>query len=133
MRRSSITVGVLLGALVATNAFWAYRVIDAGVSATYRDVSLNDAQIALRQSLALLITSGVHISPRSQVIQLAQDAGGGGTPFEKEGYVWVGRLGLAFSANGKHKGSHLSGRQVMVAAVNPLLVPTPCGLGTALR
>ncbi len=100
MRRASITIGVLLAALVVTNAFWAYRLIDAGVSATYRDVSLNDAQIALRQSLALLNSPGVQSSPRSQVIQLAQGAGDGGTPFEKEGYVWVGRLGLAFSANG---------------------------------
>ena len=43
---------------------------------------------------------GVHSSPRSQLIQLAQDAGDGGAPFEKGGYVWVERVGLAFSADG---------------------------------
>ena len=100
MRGSRITIGLLLVALVASNAFWAYSALDAGVTGTYRDVSLNDAQIALRQSLALLNTHDVHRSPQPQVVQVAQGTGDGGAPFEKEGYFWVGRLGLAFNANG---------------------------------
>lgn len=100
MRRPSIIIGVLLAVLVGSNAFWAYRILDAGITATYQGVSLNDAQIALRQSIALLNTVGIHSVPQSQVVQAAREAGDGGTPFEKEGFVWVGRLGLAFNGSG---------------------------------
>jgi hypothetical protein len=94
---------VILGlslALLGTNVFWAYRLFDAGISYTYQQASLEDAQQALAQSVAVVRT----LTPagnRSQIISAAQSAWASGEPFEKDGFLWVGRIGLRFDDAGR--------------------------------
>lgn len=101
MRKSTIAILLLAVALVVSNIWWAYRVVDAGVSATYQGASLEEAQQALSQTIAIIKVTGSGAASRDQIIAAANGAWSAGEPFEKEGYLWVGRLGLRFSDEGK--------------------------------
>ncbi|MGZ5801623.1 MAG: hypothetical protein ACXWJZ_13430 [Burkholderiaceae bacterium] len=97
MKRTTVAISLLTIALVVTNAWWAYRLLDAGVSYTYQGVSLEENQQALSQALAIIKVLGTDKASREQVIQAAQNAWSSTKPFEKDGYMWVGRLGLRFN------------------------------------
>ena len=101
MKASSIAILLLVVALFGTNIWWAFRMFDAGISYTYQGASLEQNEQALAQSLAIINTLGSSNSSRSQVIKAAQEAWPSTEPFEKEGYLWVGRLGLRFNAAGQ--------------------------------
>lgn len=100
MRKTTVTISLLAVALVATNAWWAYRLLDAGVSYTYQGVSLEENQQALSQALAIIKVLGSSNTSREQIVQAAQKAWPSTEPFEKDGYLWVGRLGLRFNETG---------------------------------
>lgn len=101
MKRTTIIISLLIIALVATNAFWANRVLDLGITLTYQGTSLEENQQALSQALAIIKTSAKPNASRAQVVQAAQKAWPSSEPFEKEGYLWVGRLGLRFNESGQ--------------------------------
>jgi hypothetical protein len=100
MRRATGAILVLAVALVVTNAWWAYRLVDAGVSYTYQGVSLAENQQALSQALAIIKVLGTNQASRERIVQAAQTAWPSTEPFEKDGYLWVGRLGLRFNDAG---------------------------------
>lgn len=100
MRRTTIAITLLAIALVITNAWWAYRLLDAGVSYTYQGESLEENQQALSQALAIIKVLGANNASREQIVQAAQAAWPSTEPFEKDGYLWVGRLGLRFNQAG---------------------------------
>ena len=101
MRRSTIAIAVLATALVASNAGLAYRLLDAGVTHTYQSASLEENQQALSQALAVIKAAGAPDYSRQSIVAAAQAAWPGVEPFEKDGYLWVGRLGLRFNAEGR--------------------------------
>lgn len=101
MKRAIVVITLLAAALVITNAWWAYRLVDAGVSYTYQSVSLEENQQALSQALAVINVLGTSEVSRNQVVQAAQAAWPTQEPFEKDGYLWVGRLGLRFNEAGR--------------------------------
>ncbi|PPE73906.1 hypothetical protein C3942_10930 [Solimonas fluminis] len=96
MRRPTIII-LLLG----SNAWWAARLLDAGISYAYRGDSLQQTTEALRQSLAIIRAAVPPEATRESVLAAAAAAAPGAHPFEKEGYVWVGSLGLRFAENGR--------------------------------
>ena len=100
MRKSTITISMLAVALVATNACWAYRLLDAGVSHMYQGVSLEENHQALSQALAIIKVLGENNASREKIVQAAQKAWPPTEPFEKDEYLWVGRLGLRFDKTG---------------------------------
>lgn len=100
MRKTTIAISLLAVALVATNAWWAYRLLDAGVSYTYQGASLEENQQALSQALAVIKVLGTNNASREKIVQAAQAAWPSTEPFEKDGYLWVGRLGLRFNQAG---------------------------------
>lgn len=100
MKKCILPITLLVLVLIASNAWWAYRVLDAGVSYTYQGASLEESQQALSQALAVIKASSNPGATRTQVIEAAQKAWSSGEPFEKEGYLWVGRLGLRFDRQG---------------------------------
>lgn len=100
MTRATTAIALLVIALVASNAWWAYRLLDAGVSHTYQGASLEESQQALSQALAVIKVLGAGKDSREQVVQAAQAAWPSTEPFEKDGYLWVGRLGLRFDQAG---------------------------------
>jgi hypothetical protein len=100
MRRTTIAISLLAVALVVTNAWWAYRLLDAGVSYTYQGASLEENQQALSQALGIIKVLATNNASREQIVLAAQAAWPSTEPFEKDGYLWVGRLGLRFNQAG---------------------------------
>jgi hypothetical protein len=100
MRSPKIWLVILSLSLLLSNLWWLYRSIDFGVTHTYAMAQCESDRFALSQLEAILpvalnpghtqeqIVSAVHID--------AEDS-----PFEKEGYLWVGQLGLKFDASGR--------------------------------
>lgn len=100
MRKTTIAISLLAIALVVTNAWWAYRLLDAGVSYTYQGAALEENQQTLSQALAIIKVLGKNNASREKIVQAAQAAWPSTEPFEKDGYLWVGRLGLRFNQAG---------------------------------
>jgi hypothetical protein len=101
VNRTKIALFLCASALIGTNAWWAYRVLDAGISQTYLRASFDTANDMLKQTLAILPVVARPDALRSEVIAAAQRVGASIDPFEKDGYTWVGLLGLKFNEQGR--------------------------------
>ena len=101
MSASKITIVVLAATLIASNAWWLYHTVDMGITLTYQDVSLHDTKEALDQTLAILPLVARPGASRAQVLSAAASAAQYPNSFEKDGYVWVGRLRLKFNEAGE--------------------------------
>ena len=101
MNKSRITIVSLAIALVASNVWWAFQVFDAGVTHTYMRASHESTSELLTQTLALLPVVVKPGATRSEVLSAAIVPGDSTPPFEKEGFVWVGGLGLQFNEQGQ--------------------------------
>lgn len=101
MKKRTGAILILCASLVITNAWWAINAIDSGITRTYQEASMQDTQQALSQALAIIKASGAPKATRAQIIEAAQKAWSAGEPFEKDGYLWVGRLGLRFDRSGR--------------------------------
>ena len=95
MRTSSVIALVLV--LVASNAWWAYNTLDCGIATTYREHAFDDHRKALIQSLAVLPVAARVDSTPEEVVEAARSAIDSAEPFEKDGFMWVGRVGFRFS------------------------------------
>jgi len=95
-----MTIVFLAAALLGTNAWWLYRTIDFGISHTYAMDECEEHVQALAQAKAILPIVARPDSTREQILAAARLAGWP-EPFEKDGVVRVGRLGLKFSADGR--------------------------------
>jgi hypothetical protein len=98
---STLSIVLLAGALVVSNAWWFYQALDAGITATYRDVSFRDNEEALAQAIAVIPVAIRRDATREQVIAAATTAAKFSDSFEKDGYVWVGKIGLKFNDAGR--------------------------------
>jgi hypothetical protein len=101
LSKSTIAIVVLSVAFLGSNAWWAYQLLDAGVTQTYTDVSNKESQQALAQSLAVISAASSKDATRESVIAAANQTGNSSEPFEKDGFVWVGQIGLKFDTQGK--------------------------------
>lgn len=97
MTKSAAITSFLVAVLVASNAWWAYKVLDAGITSTYQGASLEEEQQASNQAMAVINVLAKSGTTRPQIVEAALKAWPGGEPFEKDGYTWVGRLGLKFN------------------------------------
>lgn len=101
MRAAKFAIVFLLLALIASNAFWLYLAVDAGVSRSYREVVLRDYREALSQALAILPIAAAPGATPERVVAAAAAAVDATDSFEKEGFIWVGSLGLKFGRDGR--------------------------------
>lgn len=101
MRKSTVAISLLAVVLVLSNGWWAYRTLDAGITHTYQSASLEESQQALAQALAVIKANAAANPSKAEVIAAAQAAWPAVEPFEKDGYLWVGRLGLRFNDAGR--------------------------------
>jgi len=101
MGATRVTISALALALVVSNSWWLYGAIDRGVTATYREVTLQEHHEALAQALAILPVVAAPGATQQEVLAAAQAAVDGPDSFEKDGFVWVGRLGLKFDSSGR--------------------------------
>jgi hypothetical protein len=99
--RSTSAIVLLVLALVMSNLWWAYRLLDTGVTQTYMGAALDDNKQALAQTLALLPVVARPGVSRSEVLAAARSAEPSDVPFEKDGFVWVGKIGLKFNERGQ--------------------------------
>ncbi len=97
-----LAVAVLVVLLLVSNAWWAYVFIDSRVSHGYQSHELEQYRQAMLEALALLPVAASPTATRREVVEAAQRrAAYSVEPFEKDGYVWVGRLGLKFDGKGR--------------------------------
>lgn len=88
---------VLLGVvLVGSNVWWAMRAIDTGLAMTYREVSFDAHRKALKQTITLLPVVARCGASRVEVMAAAALPNEPFVSFEKDGFVWIGRIGLKF-------------------------------------
>jgi len=100
MKRSTVAIVLLGVALIGSNIWWAYGALDAGITYTYQQDSLQKSQEALKQTLAVIKASGQGATKEEVLAAAMSNAEGVTEPFEKEGYIWVGSIGLRFSEGG---------------------------------
>ncbi|WP_152560450.1 hypothetical protein [Arenimonas donghaensis] len=101
MSKSKVVIVLLAVLLLASNLWWAFRMLDAGVTHTYMGVSLEDNQVALAQVIAVANEASRVEATRESIVAAASQVETDIDPFEKDGYLWVGRIGLRFSDNGR--------------------------------
>ncbi len=100
MKPTTIALSTLATALVASNMWWAYHAVDTAITLDHQGVSLREHHEALAQALAILpIVARCDAIP-AQVLETARRATSDTTSFEKEGFTWIGRLGLKFDSAG---------------------------------
>jgi hypothetical protein len=100
VRKTTIAITVLSAALVVSNAAWLYALIDAGVSYTYLQDSYRQARETAIEAIALLPQVAKPGATRATIIAAALRGAPDGKPFEKDGFLWVNRLGLQFDEGG---------------------------------
>ncbi len=101
MKKSTLAILLLVIALLVSNGWWAYQLLDSGVSYTYLEQNFNDHREALTTAMAVLPVAAQSVSTPEAVIAAAVAAANGEEPFEKEGFIWVGGLGLQFGPEGR--------------------------------
>jgi hypothetical protein len=101
MSKIKLTIVLLSIALVASNVWWACRLLDAGVTQTYLGVSLDDNKEALNQTLSLLPIVANPNASRAKIILAAQAPIKNSESYEKDGFVWIGKIGLKFNERGR--------------------------------
>jgi hypothetical protein len=103
MRKSSYVIAALVAALVFSNAIWLYFFLDLAVGYSYLNDSYRTARATAIQALAIMPVAAKVDSRPVDVIAAAAaaDPVGGVEPFDKEGYTWVGYIGLQFGPDGR--------------------------------
>lgn len=101
MKKSTIIIIVLGIGLVVSNAWWAFQLLDAGVSYTYLSDSLKHNEKALEQVLRLLPVVAQQGIQKEEIIKAACPECQESDIFEKEGFTWVSEIGLEFNSSGQ--------------------------------
>jgi hypothetical protein len=72
MNKWKLSFFITLIALVITNSFWLYKAIDAGVTYTYQQVSLDEKSKAVKLLGALLVKGGQQYTKKDVLYILRQ-------------------------------------------------------------
>ncbi|MBN9395408.1 MAG: hypothetical protein J0H83_09195 [Candidatus Melainabacteria bacterium] len=100
-QRSKLTI-CLAVLLFLSNGFWLYLFIDQAITRSYQSESQRRRDNALAQLLAILPVANRINATSADIIRVArQTASFDFPPFEKDGLVWVGNLGLKFNKAGR--------------------------------
>ena len=90
---------VTLALLIATNAFWFYTVIDAGVTYTYQQVSLDDKSRAVKILGELIVKGGKEYS-KKDILHILRQTYKGAFIVEEDNLINVEGVNFIF-VNGK--------------------------------
>jgi hypothetical protein len=94
-------IATLSALLVGSNAWWAYKALDGGISYTYLSASYETASELSEQTKAIVQVLTQPSASKPQVLAAAARAAKSSAPYEKLGYTWVGQLGLKFNEHGR--------------------------------
>ena len=100
MKKSTLVSVSLATALVVSNGLWAYLLLSSAVSYTYLESSYGDARRTAVQALALLPVAARKEATKDSIVAVA-GKGLDEQPFEKDGFVWIGGIGLKFDDAGQ--------------------------------
>lgn len=81
MRQSTVAISSLTDAQVVSNAWRAYRLLDAGVTRKYQSASLEESQQALSQALAIIKATAASNASRESIVAAARAAWPPAEPF----------------------------------------------------
>lgn len=98
---SNIVIILLSGLLLASNAWWGYRSLDHGVTLTHTQVAVDDLKQALDQSLSLFPLLASEQMNKDAIIKYFEANFGFKNGFEKNGFFWIGKIGLRFDEREK--------------------------------
>lgn len=90
-------IAILVVLLVITNVYWFYQLIDIGIALSYRDKQIHQLEATGKQLMAILPDVGKEAT-QEEIIEAASRHADE-EPYEKDGCVWVGWLGLKFSSD----------------------------------
>jgi hypothetical protein len=99
MKGSAWVIGALSFALLGTNLWWAANAFDSGITATYRNEDAERAHRSFAQARAVVRAASVPGASRASIVAAAASVTEGVEPFEKDGLVWVGDVGLRFDSS----------------------------------
>lgn len=122
-KRSTIAIWALSLALVGSNLWWLYVAFDTAVTTSYREQTFDEHREALAELLAVAPAAADPAATPGSVLDAARAAAGEGVSFEKEGFVWIGKLGYRFDAAGR----------LVEVQTSWLAVLSPSGPGRATR
>ena len=100
MARTKIGLLLLAITLLVSNVWWAFQSFDSRVTQSYMAVSLEDNRIALDQAIAVAKEASRADATRDSIAMAATLSGAHAEPFEKDGFIWIGRIGLKFQDDG---------------------------------
>ncbi len=86
-----LIITILLLALIGTNAFWAYVVIDQGVTQSYTQANSDLVQKQYEQTLVLANLQLIGLSSKEAIKRIGKDVYGL-NPFIKEGCIVAGQV-----------------------------------------
>ena len=102
MKGSTVAIALLTATLVVANAWWLYSAVDVAHAYSDQQSSLRLSDEALNQALAIIKVAADPSTTRERIVaEATRSARDPSEPFEKEGFLWVGSLGLRFSESGR--------------------------------
>ena len=96
-----IWIAVALLTLILSNGYWISKIFDIGITQTYLENSIEDNKTALEQTLRILPLVAKHGISKDSIISIAKQYAGDSLTFEKDGYLWVGKIGMKFDNQGQ--------------------------------
>jgi hypothetical protein len=96
--KTRLTIVFLAVALVLTNAYWFFGILDQGVTLTYMQSSLEMSQKQYEQSVILSNLDLNGLSAEEAIKRIGKDVYGS-EPFVKEGCIWAGQVCLRLENN----------------------------------
>ena len=94
-RTGWIVAAALALLLIASNGWWALESMDTANSAQYRQQVLLEECEGLDQTMDMLPLVATGRS-KMEILSIAHASAPESEPFDKDGYVWIGRLGFKF-------------------------------------
>jgi hypothetical protein len=99
MKVWKIIVFLLILALLGTNGWWFYRVLDAAATKKYDDLTMYQRASELKQLMSM-VPELCSDKSKNEIVAIARKSEDT-EPFEKEGAVWVGWFGFQFNDKNK--------------------------------
>lgn len=94
-------LSLVLAASLAANAFLAFRLVDAGVTQTYLEDSIQGNRTALLQCIAVTNEVLASAARKEVLIAKAKSVSGEHFTFSNDGHLWVGQFGMHFDESGQ--------------------------------
>jgi hypothetical protein len=99
MKHNTLAIVNLSVVLIGTNAYWIYAFIDTAIGLQYSRLAFQQSSQALKQAIGLPIVARSDATPTKVVEELKKISKA--DSFEKDGFTWIGRLGLKFDRDGR--------------------------------